>query len=551
MNGEWAVNVDKREKRVDLIPATIEGKKRGEKTKKLRVAAYCRVSTEQEEQQSSYEAQIDYYTDKIGKNKDWELAGIFADEGITGTSAKKRSEFIKMINLCEKGKIDMVLTKSVSRFSRNTLDAIGYIRKLKAKGIPVIFEKEGINTMDMASEMALCFLSGFAQAESESISRNVSWGIRQSFKNGKVPFQYSRLLGYKKGDDGEPEIVAEEAAIIRRIYMSYLGGASVITIKKALEADGIPSPTGKSEWSDGAIRYILRNERYIGDAILQKTYVIDCLTKETRKNRGEIPQYYVSDNHDPIISREIFHLVQEEIARRAGKRKVAEKNVKTEQGKYSSRYALSERVVCGDCGTQYRRVTWARNGKKKVVWRCINRLEYGVKYCKSSPTIEEEVLHFAIVQAFNRMGADKDDILDTLKVGMALAHSTSTDDDYDEIAIKTRLAELQSMLLDLAALSAKSSSNADYFEAEFEKIGGEIKMLQNQLSEHATEVIASENTEAKVKMLIEVLDSADFMIREYDDALTRTAISKIEILSAEQIRITFFDNVEIEQALKA
>ena len=281
------------QKRVDVIPANILLTKPNARKRKLRVAAYCRVSTEQEEQQSSYAAQIAYYTEKINKNKDWELSGIFADEGITGTSAKKRTEFLKLMALCEKGKIDMVLTKSVSRFSRNTLDAIGYIRKLKAKGIPIIFEKEGINTMEMASEMALCFLSGFAQAESESISRNVTWGKRQSFKSGKVPFQYSRILGYEKGEDGQPKIVPEEAEIVKRIFRSYYSGASVRKIKESLEADNILSPTSKQEWSVGVLQYMLRNERYIGDALLQKTYVVDCLTKQTRKNNGEIPQYYV------------------------------------------------------------------------------------------------------------------------------------------------------------------------------------------------------------------------------------------------------------------
>ena len=227
------------QKRVDIIPANILLTKPNARKRKLRVAAYCRVSTEQEEQQSSYAAQIAYYTDKISKNKDWELAGIFADEGITGTSAKKRTEFLKLMALCEKGKIDMVLTKSVSRFSRNTLDAIGYIRKLKAKGIPIIFEKEGINTMEMASEMALCFLSGFAQAESESISRNVTWGKRQSFKSGKVPFQYSRLLGYEKGEDGQPKIVPEEAEIVRQIYSCYDTGLGITAIMKTLNANHI------------------------------------------------------------------------------------------------------------------------------------------------------------------------------------------------------------------------------------------------------------------------------------------------------------------------
>ena len=471
------------QKRVDLIPANVLVGKASTRKKKLRVAAYCRVSTEQEEQQSSYAAQIAYYTDKISQNKDWELAGIFADEGITGTSTKKRDEFLKLMALCEKGKIDMVLTKSVSRFSRNTLDAITYIRKLKAKGIPIIFEKEGINTMQMASEMALCFLSGFAQAESESISRNVTWGKRQSFKNGNVPFQYKRLLGYEKGEDGQPKVVPEEAEMVKRIFRSYYAGASISKIKKSLEADGIPSPTGKEKWSPGVLQYMLRNERYIGDALLQKTYVVDCITKETRKNNGEIPQYYVTGNHEPIISKDLFNLVQEEIARRAGKRKVAKKAVKTEKGKYSSKYALTELLSCGDCGTQYRRVTWARGGKKKVVWRCINRLEYGTKYCKESPTLEESRLHTAIVAALNCLDNDKLDVMETLRAGLQLALGTQEGDSFNEGAIQNRIAELQSVMMDLVELSSKSSASADYFDAKFEEISTEIKSLQEQLHE--------------------------------------------------------------------
>ena len=537
------------QKKVDFIPANVLLNTPNTRKKKLRVAAYCRVSTEQEEQQSSYAAQIDYYTDKITKNKDWELAGIFADEGITGTSAKKRTEFLKLMDLCEKGKIDMVLTKSVSRFSRNTLDAIGYIRKLKAKGIPIIFEKEGINTMQMASEMALCFLSGFAQAESESISRNVTWGKRQSFKNGKVSFQYKRLLGYEKGEDGEPKIVQEEAEIIKRIFRSYLSGASISKIKKSLEADGVLSPTGKQEWSPGVLQYMLRNERYIGDALLQKSYVVDCLTKETRKNNGEIPQYYVTGNHEPIISRDLFNLVQEEIARRAAKRKVATKAVKTERGKYSSKYALTELLCCGDCGTQYRRVTWARNGKKKVVWRCINRLEYGTKYCKESPTIEESRLHEAIVTSLNRLDENKADVIQTLKAGLQLALGTQDDDSFNEAAVQNRITELQSIMMDLVELSSKSNASADYFDAKFEEISFEIKALQGQLGEHKQQTLIAQNTESRIHELLSILESTDLSVKEYRDDVVKAIITKVVVLSADRIRVTFDGNMDIEVEL--
>ncbi len=537
------------QKRVDVIPANVMIGKPNARKKKLRVAAYCRVSTEQEEQQSSYAAQIEYYTEKITQNKDWVLAGIFADEGITGTSAKKRSEFLKLMALCEKGKIDMVLTKSVSRFSRNTLDAITYIRKLKAKGIPIIFEKEGINTMQMASEMALCFLSGFAQAESESISRNVTWGKRQQFKNGNVTFQYSRLLGYEKGEDGQPVIVPEQAEIVKRVFRSYIGGASVNKIKESLEADGIPSPTGKAEWSVGVLQYMLRNERYIGDALLQKSYVVDCITKETRKNNGEIPQYYVTDNHPAIISREMFNLVQEEISRRAGKRKVSQKAVKTEKGKYSSKYALTELLSCGDCGTQYRRVTWSRGGKKKVVWRCINRLEYGTKYCKESPTIEESRLHTAIVTALNRLDKDKEDVLQTLRAGLQLALGTQDDDGFNEAAIQSRIAELQSVMMDLVELSSKSSASADYFDAKFEEISGEIKGLQDQLGEHKQQTLATQNTHARISELLTIMEQLDLSVKDYRDDVVKTIINKVVVLTADRIRVTFDGGVEMDVEL--
>lgn len=426
--------------------------------------------------------------EKISKNKDWELAGIFADEGITGTSAKKLTEFLKLMALCEKGKIDMVLTKSVSRFSRNTLDAIGDIRKLKAKGIPIIFEKEGINTMEMASEMALCFLSGFVQAESESISRNVTWG---------------KIL----------------------------------------------SPTGKDEWSPGVIQYMLRNERYIGDALLQKTYVVDCLTKQTRKNNGEIPQYYVTGNHEPIISKDLFNLVQEEIARRAGKRKVAKKAVKTEKGKYSSKYALTELLCCGECGTQYRRVTWARSGKKKVVWRCISRLEYGTKYCKESTTMEERRLHQAIVTALNRLDEDKADVIETLKTGLRLAIGSQDDDSFNESAVQNRIAELQSVMMDLVELSSKSSAGADYFDAKFEEIATEIKGLHGQLGEHQGQVMLAQNTQARIHELLYMMEHTDLSLKEYREDVIKAVINKVEVLSADRIRITFKSNTEMEQEL--
>ena len=340
------------------------------------MAAYCRVSTEQEEQQNSYQVQIAYYTDLINRKKEWTLAGIFADEGISGTQAKKRPEFLKMIRLCKKQKIDIVITKSISRFARNTVDCLEYVRQLKDLGIGVIFEKENINTMTMTSEFMIALYGSFAQAESESISKNVSWGKQKAYAEGKVAFQYSKLLGYQKGADGKPEIVPDEAETVHLIYELFLDGLSFTRIKNALESKGKLTAMGNQIWSESNIKSILKNEKYVGDVLLQKTFTVDCITKKVVKNNGERPMYLVTNHHAPIIDRDTFNRVQQELARRSSKRKVSDKTT-TEQGKYSSKYALSELLICGNCGTLYRRCTWTAGGKKQIVWRCISRLDHG------------------------------------------------------------------------------------------------------------------------------------------------------------------------------
>ena len=385
---------------VRVIPAKPQTTENRDKYHQLRVAAYCRVSTEQEEQQNSYQVQIAYYTDLINRKKEWTLAGIFADEGISGTQAKKRPEFLKMIRLCKKQKIDIVITKSISRFARNTVDCLEYVRQLKDLGIGVIFEKENINTMTMTSEFMIALYGSFAQAESESISKNVSWGKQKAYAEGKVAFQYSKLLGYQKGADGKPEIVPDEAETVHLIYELFLDGLSFTRIKNALESKGKLTAMGNQIWSESNIKSILKNEKYVGDVLLQKTFTVDCITKKVVKNNGERPMYLVTNHHAPIIDRDTFNRVQQELARRSSKRKVSDKTT-TEQGKYSSKYALSELLICGNCGTLYRRCTWTAGGKKQIVWRCISRLDHGKKYCSESPTIHEDKLHRAILKAVN------------------------------------------------------------------------------------------------------------------------------------------------------
>lgn len=305
---------------VVIIPAMKRSGNNGNKDEipKLRVAAYCRVSTDSEEQSSSYDVQIEHYTEFIKKNNEWAFAVIFADDGISGTNTKKREEFNKIIDECMAGKIDMIITKSISRFARNTLDCLHYIRKLKDKNVAVYFEKENINTLDAKGEIMIIIMAPLAQQESQSLSQNVKLRHQYRFQQGKVMVNCSRFLGYIKDEDKNLVIVPEEAEIIKRIYREYLEGSSMDKIKKGLEADGVLTGAGGKRWHTSSIRKILSNEKYMGDALLQKTYTVDFLTKKRVKNNGIVPQYYVENNHEAIIPREIYMQVQEELVAEAG-----------------------------------------------------------------------------------------------------------------------------------------------------------------------------------------------------------------------------------------
>lgn len=455
-------------RKVTVIPIDPQLAQRDIRKKHLRVAPYCRVSTDKEEQLSSYEAQIEYYTDKINSNPDWTMVRLYADEGITGTSARKRKDFLKMVRDCQKGKIDLVITKSVSRFCRNTLDGLNYIRRLKGYGVGVYFEKENVNTLYMDNEMILTFMMSQAQAESESLSGNVKWGHRKNFKDGKVYYNYKGFLGYRKGPDGQPEVDPEQAEIVRRIFSRYLLGHSVHQIVTDLMADGIKTATGEEVWHDSVVQKMLCNEKYIGDALLQKTYIADLFTREKRVNCGELPKYYVHECHPAIIDRETFQKVQEEMARRSSLRKTSSKT-KTELGKYSGKYVLSELMVCGECGSPYRRVVWTQKGVKRVVWRCQNRLEHGRKLCKHSPTWDEVDVHGAVVSAMNelfQMQAAKDALKSSLAAVLA-----GEEQEWSLPAVEERLKSIGSML------EETSAALADFDELTVRQLVSNIKVL--------------------------------------------------------------------------
>ncbi len=525
---------------VVIIPA--KTKEDFQTTAKLKVAAYCRVSTDQEEQESSYEAQISYYTEKIGNNPDWTMVKIFADEGITGTQDKKRDQFIEMIRLCRKRKIDLILTKSISQFARNTVDTLKYVRELKVLGIGIVFEKENISTLEIETEMILTIMSCFAQAESESISKNVAWGIRQSFREGNVPMHYNTMLGYRKGTDGKPEIIPEEAEIVKEIYHSYLTGMSLQQIADSLNARGITTKCGKSLWKSNKIQNILKNEKYTGDALLQKTYIIDCISKKSRKNNGELPMYLVKNHHEPIISRTEFNRVQEEMARRKSKRKVAEKYCKTEQGKYSAKYALTELLVCGECGTPYRRVTWTAKGFKEIKWRCINRLQYGKKKCHNSPTLSEEALHKAIVTAINNFCEVKDDVAEILRESITEVLDPSKNGSV--LAAQQRLDELANNMNELLRLATTPESSKTAM-ADIQKFSEEMKALREFIETEKSKAAMAEQDTEQMNAVLERLEQEDFVLTEYDDVVVRQMVERITVVDKETIRIRFIGGMEI------
>lgn len=526
------------ERRVHIIPATKKTTDpKSSHHGKQRVAAYCRVSTNNKEQINSYEAQKVYYTQKIEENPDWELAGIFADRGLSGTSLKKRDNFNKMIAACKRGRIDTILTKSLSRFARNTVDCLETVRMLRARGIGVIFEKENINTLTESNEFLITLFSGFAQAESESLSGNIARGKMMSMQAGNVPFQYKKLLGYREGEVGKPEIDPEEAKTVRRIYRRYLEGCSLSQIQRELEADHVPTAQGIQRWSYQVIHNILTNERYIGDALLGKTYVLDCISKEVRKNNGERPQYYVENNHPAIIPREWFQRVKEEMTRRASKRKVMQRHGKTELGKYSAKYALSELLVCGECGTPYKRCTWARNGKKRIVWRCISRLEFGTKYCHDSPTLDEEKLHKAILEALNEFAQADSEVKEDMLNFTRLVWAGQEANGPSLISLKQRLGDITAEQARLLDRVLENMDDPD-LNVQLKALMDEKQAVQEQIQAVEQEAAQNENRMSCMAELREWMAKLE-VNTEYNDEQVRMAVERITVVDIETIHIKF------------
>ena len=522
--------------KVTIIPATLTRNTPGKSAnQKLRVAAYCRVSTDSEEQINSYKNQLAYYTEKISSKAEWKFAGIYADEGITGTSMKHREDFKRMLRACREGRIDLILCKSVSRFGRNSVDVLRTIRALRERGIGVMFEKEAVDTRTMNSELILAFHSAFSQSESESISGNVRWGLRKAYENGTIQIG-PNLYGFRREKDGPVLIDEEKAAVIRQIAQWFLDGDSLHTIADKLAQRHILSPKGKETWSTATLRSLLTNEKYKGDALLQKTYRPSLFSDRAVQNDGDLPKYYVEGVLPQILEPEVFDRVQEELAMRGAKRPTSEK-AKTPFGRYSGKYALSTLVVCGKCGALYRRVTWYRKGEKQIMWRCGTRLD-GKANCPDSPTLEENKLQSAVMEAISQQYIHKEETLEVTMQGIRSVLTPETAD--SEYTIRTKINELQKERKALIAKALEENDDGKY-DFQFLRIKQELEQLQSQLEGVQAVQKNQAVDEARIAEIAALLEKFKESELSFDDLLVRKVVETVRVESASKLEITFKD----------
>ncbi|MDT3768150.1 recombinase family protein [Gleimia hominis] len=490
-----------------------------------RVAAYARVSTDMEEQQSSYTAQVDYYTRHITTHTGWQLVRVYTDEGISGTSTKHRAGFQQMITDALSGKIDLILTKSVSRFARNTVDTLTHVRQLKDARVEVYFEKENIWTLDSKGELLITIMSSLAQEESRSISENVTWGHRKRFADGKVMVPYASLLGYKKGEDGNLVIDETQAPIVRRIYANYLAGQSPARIAKTLTADQVPTPRGKTTWTTTTVRSILTNEKYKGDALLQKSFTVDFLTKKTKPNQGEVPQYYVTGSHEPIIDPAVWDRVQTELAARS-------------QPGSSSIHPFASKIKCGQCGGWYGRKTWHSGSKyAKHIWRCNHKYE-GKKTGCSTPHVTEKQIQQAFEDALTQR------LNDTRPVEEILAHLEKTVFNTEPLKtqltdITTQVSETEALMNQLITTAATTRLDPDEYDHRYAKLTARHAHLTEQHDHISKQITDRAQRLAQARQAVSYLATQQPLT--YSDQIWMTLINHATIHTDGHIEIRFKD----------
>ena len=521
-------------KNITVIPATINPMTRLPKTavQLRRVAAYARVSTDSEEQLTSYEAQVDYYTKYIHSRSDWEFVDVYTDEGISATNTKKRDGFNHMVQDALDGKIDLIVTKSVSRFARNTVDSLTTVRKLKDVGVEVYFEKENIWTLDSKGELLITIMSSLAQEESRSISENVTWGQRKRFADGKVSMPYGQFLGYRKGADGLPEIVPEEAEVVRTIYRMFIEGKSANSIAKHLTQQGIPTPAGKQVWQRATVESILRNEKYKGAALLQKKFTVDFLQKKMKVNEGEVPQYYVEHSHAAIIDPEEWERVQLELTRRKNS---------TRRTNCNSPFAGT--IICGDCGEIFGSKVWHSNSKyRRTIWRCNAKYEAG-KHC-STPHLYEDDLKQHFITALSQLLTDRTALLeDGRLIRSELLDFTAIDTECDGI--------LQELDVVAGMIRQMVNENATQVKSQAAYIGqynSLVERYENLQSRYDTLQQQKERRQIQADAIggcLFALEELDLLQITFSEALWTAAVDHVTVYADNRLVFHFKNGSEI------
>jgi DNA invertase Pin-like site-specific DNA recombinase len=496
-------------------------------------AGYARVSTDSEEQQTSYEAQVDYYTHYIQSREDWEFVGVYTDEGISATNTKHRDGFKQMGKDALAGKIDLIVTKSVSRFARNTVDSLTTVRKLKEHGTEIYFEKENIFTFDSKGELLITIMSSLAQEESRSISENVTWGQRKRFADGKVSMPYKQFLGYEKGEDGTPVINEEEAAIVRLIYKLFLEGKTPAGICRYLEQQRILTPSGKQKWSQTTVDSILSNEKYKGDALLQKKFTTDFLTKKMKVNEGEVPQYYVEKSHAAIVEPLEWDMVQTEIARRRSLGRA-----------YSGNSVFSSKLVCGDCGGFFGQKVWHSNDPyRKLIWRCNSKFK-GEAKC-ATPHLDTETIQQKFLIAYNRLMADRESVIsDCALMRRVLSDTTALDAELDN------LNEEITVVSELVKTCVKENASTSQSQEEYAKKYNGLLARYEKATARLTVVVAEKehkhDQDRELRLFIEELKKQPLVLEEWDERLWIAILDRATVFRDGRIAFKFKSGREIE-----
>ena len=499
-----------------------------------KTAGYARVSTNEEEQQNSYAAQVEYYTKMIQGNPEWEFMDVYTDEGISATSTKKRDGFNQMVEDALAGKISLIITKSVSRFARNTVDSLSTIRKLKDAGVEVWFEKEAIKTFDSKGELLITIMSSLAQEEARSISENVTWGMRKRFADGKVSLPYKRFLGYEKGENGLPIIVEEEAEIVRLIYRLFLYGKAPSFIAALLTDEGIPTPGGKTTWRPNTILSMLQNEKYAGNALLQKKFTTDFLNKTQKINEGEVPQWYVQNSHPAIIDQDFFDLVQYELQRRAA----------SGQNTVSA-HPFSGKIFCGECGAMYGSKVWSSNEPRlrRTVWQC-NEKYKGGPICRA-PHLTDEQIVAAFLAAFNQRLENRDVIFAAYDEALIELTDTTTLD--AEAAALTNECEVVTALIrkSVQENAQIAQDQAAYLERH-NTLEGRYNEARARLGEIEAARIERRAKRANINRFLKALQRQDHIVTDFDEELWYITLDRIEVFHDGRLRVIFRDGAAVE-----